>query len=171
MRKQGVIHNGNGSVELHVLQPYDVHFLSPDLLQILHCWGLESLSGKCWTSLVRDGGPSIEDRPLLRDLREQWQESNFKMKALLIYWWALLSLCLKNMCIDNANINNKIEQSMPPFNRFSTTWIHFSLCISHINTTHIIIDYITLRIVGKLPWNLSHLCFYTSPHFVLWTKK
>ena len=29
MRKQGVIHNGNGSVELHVLHPYDVRFLSP----------------------------------------------------------------------------------------------------------------------------------------------
>ena len=37
MQKQGVIHNGNGSVELHVLHPYDVRFLPPDLLQILHC--------------------------------------------------------------------------------------------------------------------------------------
>ena len=29
------MHNGNGSVELHVLRPYDVCFFPPDLPQIL----------------------------------------------------------------------------------------------------------------------------------------
>ena len=41
--------------------------------------------------------------------------TQFKTKIFLIYCWAVSSLYLKNMCIYNANINNKIEQFVPPF--------------------------------------------------------